>query len=110
VVNGYRVEPGSIVFVLINALHRDPRYWERPDEFWPERFLSDNPCKHKYGFIPFIFGPRVCIGQAFALLEAHLILAMFLGSKKFVLEKNEDEPFRAMITLKAERPIWARVA
>src|SRR5262249_32258373 len=55
---------------------RHPDFWEEPDTFKPERFLaSEAPGRHKFAYFPFGGGPRVCIGNTFALLEGPLVLA-----------------------------------
>mmetsp|Transcript_18627 Transcript_18627/g.51433 ORF Transcript_18627/g.51433 Transcript_18627/m.51433 type:complete len:104 (+) Transcript_18627:162-473(+) len=65
------------------SLCRHPDLWNRPDEFLPERFLpgstvdADRP-DHPFKYMPFLAGPRACVGQAFALLEATCILATML--------------------------------
>lgn len=66
------------VFVLISqwALHRDARWFPQPERFDPQRFSAANePNIPRYGYIPFGAGPRVCIGNSFAMMEAQLLLA-----------------------------------
>lgn len=75
-VGGYTLPAGSAVVISPYALHRHPAFWERPEEFDPTRFLGTTPA----AYIPFGAGPRFCIGNEFALLEAHLITAMVLQS------------------------------
>ncbi|RYD32622.1 MAG: cytochrome P450, partial [Verrucomicrobiaceae bacterium] len=75
-VGGYTLPAGSAVVISPYALHRHPAFWERPEEFDPGRFLGAAPA----AYIPFGAGPRFCIGNEFALLEAHLITAMILQS------------------------------
>ncbi len=67
----------AIVAICPYTLHRHPRYWERPDEFDPDRFYGQpNASRPKYAYLPFGGGPRLCIGNAFAMMEAQIILAM----------------------------------
>jgi cytochrome P450 len=70
---------GTEIHTNFFAIHRDPDYWTEPDVFKPERFLMQpsEPGVRK-AFYPFGLGPRVCIGQTFALLETKIMLAMFL--------------------------------
>lgn len=71
-----RLFPGDIVFMSQYAVHRDPRYFENPEEFTPERFSGDFLKRiPQYAYFPFGGGPRVCIGNHFAMMEAVLILA-----------------------------------
>jgi cytochrome P450 len=70
------IPAGSLVIVIPWLLHRHRRLWENPDHFVPERFLPENAAsRHRYSYIPFSVGPRVCAGQAFGLTEAILCLA-----------------------------------
>lgn len=61
------------------AMHRDARYYERPDDFLPERWTDEFKAQlPKYAYFPFGGGPRICIGQQFAMMEATLILTMLV--------------------------------
>jgi cytochrome P450 len=73
---GYAIPKDSVVLINIYGLHRDARYFPEPDRFDPERFSPENEKRlPKYAYLPFGGGPRVCIGNAFASMEARLILA-----------------------------------
>ena len=65
------------------ALHRDAKYWPNPDEFTPERWFE--PKHHPYAYMPFGAGPRLCIGQRFALNEMQMCLAKMVHQFKFTL-------------------------
>ena len=75
VVCGYRVRKGTVVVVSPLVLHRHPAFWPQPETFSPERWLTPDPQRPRYAFMPFGGGPRQCIGNNFAILEAVLILA-----------------------------------
>ena len=64
---------GTKVMVHMQALHKDPRHWPEPEAFRPDRFLGDEPVGHRW--LPFITGPRSCVGQHFSLLEAKIVLS-----------------------------------
>ncbi|KAK6757947.1 hypothetical protein RB195_015645 [Necator americanus] len=67
---------GLTVVVVPVTTARDPRYWEKPDEFYPEHFDMDKVAgRDPYSYIPFSAGPRNCIGQKFALLEEKAVLS-----------------------------------
>ena len=72
----YRMPAGAHIVISPYALHRRPDYWPEPDAFWPERFApgarTDRP---KLAYLPFGGGPRICIGMAFAMIEATAMLA-----------------------------------
>jgi len=68
------------------VLHRHRRLWSDPDAFDPERFLGKNRERvDRYAYIPFGAGPRVCIGQSFAIQEALIVLAHLLRTLRFDL-------------------------
>jgi cytochrome P450 len=74
---GRRVPAGTTVFVCPYTLHRDPAHWPDPETFDPERFSDERSAgRPKTAYVPFAAGPRQCIGNEFALMEATIILAM----------------------------------
>ncbi|SDJ77196.1 bifunctional cytochrome P450/NADPH--P450 reductase [Nonomuraea jiangxiensis] len=100
---GYAVPEGQKIGVLLPALHRNPRAWERPDEFDIDRWLPEHKAAHHPGaYKPFGNGERACIGRQFALTEARLALAMIL--RRFAL--SDQNAYRMKIkqtlTLKPE--------
>nr|KAG5701092.1 hypothetical protein BaRGS_002568 [Batillaria attramentaria] len=82
VVCGYAIPQGTVVTISIGALHRNPAYWDRPEEFRPERFLDESSIPF-YTYQPFICGPHMCIGYKFALLELKMSLAVLLRQFEF---------------------------
>ena len=90
-IGGYRVPAGTQVFMFQWATHRDPRFYDEPAAFRPERwtedFIEQLP---KYAYFPFGGGPRVCIGASFAMMEVILCLATI--GQKFRLELDQDHP------------------
>uniref|UniRef100_A0A0K8T213 Cytochrome P450 6a14 n=1 Tax=Lygus hesperus TaxID=30085 RepID=A0A0K8T213_LYGHE len=66
---------GSIVEIPVHMLHHDPQYYPEPEKFRPERFANGKDAIRKGTYVPFGGGPRVCIGERFAKLEAKLCLA-----------------------------------
>ena len=83
--------PDTAIVVECLYIHRRKDIWgDDADEFKPQRFSDGvvNACKHPYGFMPFASGPRNCIGQQFAMLEAKVILALILKHFRFHLSPN----------------------
>jgi cytochrome P450 len=75
-INGQPIEKGKIVLLNFWSMHRDPRYFKDPETFDPERFSAERESEiPKHAYLPFGAGPRVCIGNAFAMMEARLVLA-----------------------------------
>ncbi len=77
VVCGFRVRRGASIVLSPLILHRHPAYWERPDDFAPERWLDPEAERRRprCAFVPFSAGPRQCIGNGFSMLESVLVLA-----------------------------------
>jgi cytochrome P450 len=76
VIGGFKVPAGRTIFMSQWVMHRDPRYFDDPEKFLPERWASDKvKAMPKYAYFPFGGGPRICIGVGFALMETCLILA-----------------------------------
>ncbi len=88
------------VFIVPYVIHRDPNLWHDPETFDPERFSPENE-KHipRYAYLPFGGGARVCIGNSFALMEGHLVLATILGRYKLNLMQDHVEP-EPLVTLR----------
>jgi cytochrome P450 len=75
-IQGRPVPAKAIVMPSQWVIHRHPAYWDEPDQFRPERFLPGHASERpKFAYFPFGGGPRVCIGNTFALTEAALVLA-----------------------------------
>jgi cytochrome P450 len=78
-IGGYAVPKGTTALFSQWTLHHDPRWWPEPARFDPERFNPANETAiNKYAYLPFGAGPRVCLGNAFALMEARLALVTIL--------------------------------
>ena len=98
---GYRVKKGYTIFMSQWVSHRDPRYFgPDPETFRPERWL-DGLAKRlpKYAYYPFGGGPRVCIGNTFALMEAAILLATVGQRYKFTLDPGAVIETNPQITL-----------
>jgi cytochrome P450 len=98
---GHRIPAKSFVSLSPYVLHRHPDYWERPDEFDPERFSPERDTgRPRFAYFPFGGGPRQCIGQSMALVEAQLVLATVLNRCR--LRPVSDKPVepQALATLR----------
>jgi len=88
---GYDVAPHTTVYLSPWVLHRDPRHFPEPEAFRPERWLDGSAAGlPRYAYIPFGGGPRVCIGERFAMMEGVLVLATIL--RRFRLEMAGPDP------------------
>jgi cytochrome P450 len=89
-----------------SVLHRDPRWWDRPEEFRPERWLDGSTKRlPKFAFFPFGGGPRICIGNTFAMMETIVVLAEV--ARRFHFERTESVPLEPVpsITVRPSRPL-----
>ncbi|XP_022746498.1 carotene epsilon-monooxygenase, chloroplastic [Durio zibethinus] len=90
----YRVKAGQDVMISVYNIHHSSQVWERAEEFVPGRFDLEssvpNETNTDYRFIPFSGGPRKCVGDQFALLEAIVALAIFLQRFNFELVPNQN--------------------
>jgi cytochrome P450 len=78
-IEGYSIPCGSSVVVCPYTVHRHPDFWDTPESFLPDRFLTPPPA----AFLPFGLGPRVCIGKEFSLMEARIIASALLSNFNF---------------------------
>lgn len=84
VIAGHAIEPGHPVYMPIYAIHRHHQLWQDPDRFDPDRFLPEREALMKRTqYMPFGAGPRICLGAAFAMLEAKTLLASFVRAARF---------------------------
>ena len=100
-VGGFRVPRGWLVFVIPYVLHRLPAFWDDPEAFDPERFAPERIAERpKFVYLPFGAGPRQCIGNQFALIEAHLILATLAQRYRLQLVPGHKVDPWPLITLR----------
>ncbi len=120
-IGGYRIPKGSGVSLSQWVVHRDPRWFEAPQEFRPERWEGDLPKRlPRFAYFPFGGGPRQCIGNTFALMEAALLLATIAQKFRMRLVLDQKvEPVASItlrprhgiqVTLEARQPAQANAA
>jgi cytochrome P450 len=109
-VAGWDIPAGTVLSPVFAELHRNERSWPDPDRFDPDRFLPDAvKARDRYAYLPFGGGPRSCIGEHFAVLEATLALALLL--RRFeVTTDGAPVPMRYGITQRAAAPVRAMIA
>jgi cytochrome P450 len=96
-IGGYSIPARSIVFVSPYVVHRHPALWTDPEGFDPLRFAREPP---RGAYLPFGAGPRMCIGNAFATMEAELVLATMAQRVRFELVPGADVELDPSITLR----------
>lgn len=98
---GVKVPAGALIVIPVFAVHRHRKLWDDPDRFDPARFAPERKAKMaRTQFMPFGFGPRVCIGASFAMMEAIAILATLVRRAEFEWDGvHEPEPI-SRVTLR----------
>ncbi|XP_072962595.1 cytochrome P450 97B2, chloroplastic isoform X2 [Typha angustifolia] len=131
--DGYEIPAGTDIFISVYNLHRSPYFWDRPNEFEPERFLVPkmneevegwagydpsrspgaiypNEIIADFAFLPFGGGPRKCVGDQFALLESTVALAMLLQKFDVELRGSADEvELVTGATIHTKNGLWCRL-
>jgi cytochrome P450 len=103
---GFLIPAGTVLFVPIYAVHRHASIWNQPEVFDPERFAPEAAkSRHRFAYMPFGAGPRVCIGSGFAIMEAVAILAVILQGVG--LSSVADQPPAPLmkVTLRPKRKL-----
>lgn len=106
VIDGIPVRKGQSVMVCPYAIHRNPRLWDNPEGFDPERFSpAASEGRDRHAFIPFGGGPRVCLGNRFGMMESVLAMAMVTQRYRVQLVPGQDLAPLPMITLRPRHGI-----
>jgi len=101
--NGMILPKDSNLLFSVYEIHRHPDFWKDSEAFIPERFLEEN-IKFSKNYFPFGAGPRMCIGNNFAMYE--MILAIIALVEQFeIVEKNDPIQIKPLITLKPHNAI-----
>jgi cytochrome P450 len=97
----WRISPGTIVGVSPWVMHRHPGLWTNPLRFDPDRFAPEHAeGRPKHAYLPFGAGPRICIGNHFALMEAKIILATIIQRYAVEVTRPEGIALDPRITLR----------
>ncbi len=100
-VAGYDLPANTDVNIFTYFVHRDSRWWDEPERFNPERFSPVNEANiRRYAYLPFGGGPRVCIGNSFAMMEARLMLATIAQHYQLRLKPGQVVETDPLITLR----------
>lgn len=105
-IGGFHVPKGTTLYFLQWVVHRDPRFFDRPEAFLPERWTPAFQQRlPKYAYFPFGGGPRLCIGNSFAMMEAILILGTLFQQFRVELVPNQEIKIWPSITLRPKHGI-----
>ncbi|WP_161557234.1 cytochrome P450 [Acidisarcina polymorpha] len=106
--SGFPVARGTHIWLCIYRLHRDPRWFSDPEAFQPERWQDGTSLK-KFTYVPFGVGPRVCIGQHFAMVEIVLGLAAILSRFRLSSPPGSSVAPEAWMTLRPKHAVSLRI-
>jgi cytochrome P450 len=112
---GYPIAAGVIVIIPTWVVHRDPRWFEEPEAFRPERWLdgsprAEGPGRARYTYFPFGGGPRLCIGNSFATMEAILLLATIAQRFRLDLVPGQRVTPTPYVTIRPEPGVRVRLS
>ncbi|MCL7027869.1 hypothetical protein MKW94_017078 [Papaver nudicaule] len=131
--DGYAIPAGTDIFISVYNLHRSPYFWDRPNDFEPERFLVEkksegiegwagfdpsrspgamypNEIIADFAFLPFGGGPRKCVGDQFALMESTVALAMLLQNFDVELKGSpESVELVTGATIHTKNGLWCKL-
>lgn len=105
---GTQVPKGCVVLLSPYVTHRDARWFPKPDQFQPERWLQPDDSRPRFAYFPFGGGARVCIGERFAAMEGVLLLASIAQKWRFSTVPGHPIERQAQITLRPKHGIRMR--
>lgn len=109
-IGGYNIPAPTNILMPVYQMHRDPDIWEQPEAFIPERFRKDKiKEKHRFAYFPFGGGPRLCIGNNFALMEMQVVVAMLVTRFRFTLVPGHPVVLDPLVTLRAKHGMRMKV-
>jgi len=107
----FKVKKGTAIGLPQFVMHRHPKWWDRPEECLPERFLPLNEVEFDQGiYFPFAHGPRKCSGYMFAEMEAKTIMAKLVPFFDVTCLNKEGNPLAAGMSLKLLHPLKVRIS
>ena len=105
-----KIVPGDLIIISPYGIQRNPAFWSDPDTFRPERFEPGHEeQKNKFLFLPFGAGPRICLGQSFAMMESLLIMATLLNRFRVSLWDSAPVIPKPVVTLRPANPVLLRL-
>lgn len=105
----YRIPAGTTIVISPYVTHRHAQFWPQAEVFDPQRFSPERTAgRPRYAYFPFGGGPRQCIGNNFALIEAHLILAMVMQRYRLELAPSWKVEAEPLVTLRPKGGLWMK--
>ncbi len=104
-ISGFKIEKGSQIYIPVRGIQNNPKYWDEPEQFIPERW--NTPLESKYSYIPFGAGPRLCVGAELAKME--ITLSLFKLIKEFKFETTREVIVEPSVTLRPKDGLYMNV-
>jgi cytochrome P450 len=109
-IGGFPVRKDELVFIAPWLLHRDPRNFEDPLRFDPDRFLPEREARlPRFAYMPFGGGKRICIGNQFALMEGQIILSTVAAHARMELLSQRPVGLQPLLTLRPKNGVMVRI-
>ena len=110
VIGKYFLPKRSVLLLNVYGMHHNKMYWEKPEEFQPDRFKTENINKQNaYIYLPFGIGPRLCIGQPFAMILMQVVVSRLIKSFDFTPAGNFNIGMKPLVTLRPNPEIYVQV-
>lgn len=110
-INGIKIPKGTFVNCYIYGAHYSEKYWEQPQKFMPERFTKEkNKARPNFAYFPFGGGPRLCIGNNFAMMEMQMIVIAMIRHFDLELMPGQNIDINPLITLNPKNGIYMRLS
>ena len=107
VIGGVKVPKGTVISIYPYLLHRNPALWTDPERFDPERFAPEQASgRHRFAYMPFGGGPRICIGQGYAMVEAVVVIASVAQRFRFSVAAGRTVDPLGLLTLRPKDGVW----
>jgi cytochrome P450 len=104
-VDGRVIPARAVIVVSPYLVHHDSRWWPEPQAFRPERWAEEDRSRHRLAYFPFGAGPRMCIGEPFAWMEAVLVMATVAARWRLTLVPDQRVEFQPAVTLRPKQGI-----
>ncbi|PWT74714.1 MAG: hypothetical protein C5B59_10515, partial [Bacteroidetes bacterium] len=109
VLGEYFLPKGSVILLNVYGLHHNETYWEKPYEFRPDRFKTQNISnQNQCNYLPFGMGPRLCIGQPFAMMIMQVVVSRLINSFDFIPSGDFEIGMKPQVTLRPNPEIYLR--
>lgn len=109
-IDGYHIPANSYILWSPYLSHRHPDFWEKPEQFYPEHFSTERSAtRPRHAYMPFSSGPRICIGNTFAMTEVQLILASIAQQYKVSLAPGHYVGLAPLLTLRPKNGVLVSI-